>query len=77
MGTVIQYAQRGSEARHQRWGAHGKLIASDIKEHIATIRTMAQQAQLSETCLERMHKAPCGQTLGTSPLFSGTGSLGS
>lgn len=36
---------------------NGKLIASDIQEHIATIRTMAQQEQLSETCLDRIAKA--------------------
>jgi len=36
---------------------NGKLIASDIQEHIATIHTMAQQEQLSETCLERIAKA--------------------
>ena len=36
---------------------NGKLIASEIQEHIATIRTMAQQEQLSETCLERSAKA--------------------
>ena len=36
---------------------NGKLIASDIQEHIATIRTMAQQEQLSATCLERIAKA--------------------
>ena len=36
---------------------NGKLIASDLQEHIATIRTMAPQAQLSETCLERIAKA--------------------
>lgn len=34
-----------------------KLIASDIQEHIATLRTMAQQEQFSETCLERIAKA--------------------
>ena len=36
---------------------NGKLIASDIQEHIATIRTIAQQEQLSATCLERIAKA--------------------
>jgi hypothetical protein len=36
---------------------NGKLIASDLQEHIATIRTMAPQAQLTETCLERIAKA--------------------
>ena len=36
---------------------NGKLIASDIQEHIATIRTMAEQEQLSETCLERSAQA--------------------
>jgi len=37
---------------------NGKLIASVIQEHIATLRTMAQQAQCSETCLERCFSAP-------------------
>ena len=36
---------------------NGKLIASDIEEHITTIRTIAQQEQLSATCLERIAKA--------------------
>jgi hypothetical protein len=36
---------------------HGKLIASDIQAHIATIRAIAQQEQLSETCLDRIAKA--------------------
>ena len=36
---------------------NGKLIASDIQERIATIRTIAQQEQLSQTCLERIAKA--------------------
>jgi len=36
---------------------NGKLIASDLQEHIATIRTMAPHAQLTETCLERIAKA--------------------
>ena len=36
---------------------NGKLIGSDIQEHIATIRTIAQQEQLSATCLERIAKA--------------------
>src|SRR5215467_13899675 len=36
---------------------NGKLIASEIQEHIAAIRTMAQQEQLSATCLERIAKA--------------------
>jgi len=36
---------------------NGKLIASDLQEHIATICTMAPQAQLTETCLERIAKA--------------------
>jgi len=36
---------------------HGKLIAGDIHTHIDTIRTMAHQAHLSETCLERIAKA--------------------
>jgi hypothetical protein len=36
---------------------NGKLIASDSQRHIDTIRTMAQQEHLSETCLERMAKA--------------------
>lgn len=36
---------------------NGKLIAGDIQPHIDTIRTIAQQAGLSETCLERIAKA--------------------
>ena len=36
---------------------NGKLIAGDIQHHIDTIRTIAQQAHLSETCLERIEKA--------------------
>ena len=36
---------------------NGTLIASDIQEHIATIRTIAQQEQLSATCLERIAQA--------------------
>jgi hypothetical protein len=36
---------------------NGKLIAGDIQQHIVTIRTIAHQAGLSETCLERIAKA--------------------
>ena len=36
---------------------NGKLIAGDIQRHIDTIRTIAQQANLSETCLKRLEKA--------------------
>ena len=36
---------------------NGKLIAGDIQEQIDTIRTIAQQEHLSETCLERIAKA--------------------
>src|SRR5215471_788757 len=36
---------------------NGKLIAGDIRAHIDTIRTIAQQEQLSETCLGRIEKA--------------------
>jgi hypothetical protein len=36
---------------------NGKLIAGDIQTHIDTIRTIAQQEGLSETCLERIEKA--------------------
>src|SRR5467141_1772131 len=35
---------------------NGKLIAGDIQCHIDTIRTIAQQEGLSETCLERLDK---------------------
>ena len=35
----------------------GTLIASDIQEHRATLRTLAQQAQLSATCLDRRANA--------------------
>jgi len=36
---------------------NGKLIAGDIRAHIDTIRTIAQQEHLSETCLGRLEKA--------------------
>ena len=36
---------------------NGKLIAGDIQQHIDTIRTIAQQEGLSETCLDRIAKA--------------------
>jgi hypothetical protein len=36
---------------------NGKLIASDIQDHIATIRSIAQQEGLSQACLERIEKA--------------------
>jgi Family of unknown function (DUF6399) len=36
---------------------NGKLIAGDIQQHIDTIRTIAHQEGLSETCLERIEKA--------------------
>jgi len=36
---------------------NGKLIASDIQEQIDTLRTIAQQEALSNTCLERISKA--------------------
>ena len=36
---------------------HGKRIAGDIPQHIDTIRTIAQQEPLSETCLERLETA--------------------
>ena len=36
---------------------NGKLMAGDIQQHIDTIRTIAQQEGLSETCLERIEKA--------------------
>jgi hypothetical protein len=36
---------------------NGTLIAGDIQQHIDTIRTIAQQAHLSETCLGRIEKA--------------------
>jgi len=36
---------------------NGKLIAGDIQQHIDTIRTIAHQEHLSETCLERIAKA--------------------
>ena len=36
---------------------NGKLIAGDIQQHIDTIRTIAQQEPLSETCMERLEKA--------------------
>src|SRR5262249_56576419 len=36
---------------------NGKLIAGDIQQHIDTIRTIAQQAGLSKSCLDRIAKA--------------------
>ena len=36
---------------------NGKLIAGDIQQHIDTIRTIAQQEHLSETCLDRLEQA--------------------
>ena len=36
---------------------NGQRIAGDIQQHIDTIRTIAQQEHLSETCLERIEKA--------------------
>jgi hypothetical protein len=36
---------------------NGKLIASDIQQQIDTIRTVAQQEGLSQTCLNRIDKA--------------------
>ena len=39
---------------------NGQLIAGDIQRHIDTIRTIAQQEHLSDTCLERLEKAERG-----------------
>src|SRR6266446_5732785 len=36
---------------------NGTLIAGDIQQHIDTIRTIAQQENLSQTCLDRIEKA--------------------
>ena len=36
---------------------NGKLIAGDIQQHMDTIRTIARQEGLSETCLGRIEKA--------------------
>src|SRR5262249_27992252 len=36
---------------------NGQLIAADIQGHIAQIRTIAQHAGLSQTCMERIEKA--------------------
>ena len=36
---------------------NGRLIAADIQGHIDTIRTIAQQEGLSQSCLERIEKA--------------------
>ena len=36
---------------------HGKLIAGDIHAQLQTIRTIAQQADLSQGCLKRIEKA--------------------
>ena len=39
---------------------NGKLIAGDIQAQIDTIRTIAQQENLSEACLDRIEKAERG-----------------
>ena len=39
---------------------NGKLIAADIHKQIDTVRTVAQHAGLSQTCLERIEKAERG-----------------
>jgi hypothetical protein len=54
---------------------NGQLIVSDISGHLDQMRTVAQQAGLSQSCVERMHKTPCGRTrrgdrLGPSPQLS-------
>ena len=36
---------------------NGQLIAADIQGHIEQIRTVAQQEELSQSCLERIEKA--------------------
>jgi hypothetical protein len=36
---------------------NGTLMAGDIQQHIDTIRTIAQQAGLSQTCLDRIEQA--------------------
>ena len=36
---------------------NGTRIAGDIQRHLDTIRTMAQQEHLSETCMERIEQA--------------------
>jgi hypothetical protein len=36
---------------------NGQLIAADIQEHLAQIRTVAQHEGLSQSCLERIEKA--------------------
>ena len=36
---------------------HGQLMAGDIQQHLDTIRTLAQHAHLSETCMDRLEKA--------------------
>jgi hypothetical protein len=36
---------------------NGQLIAADLQEHIAQIRTVAQHEGLSQSCLERIEKA--------------------
>jgi uncharacterized protein DUF6399 len=36
---------------------NGQLIAADIQEHIEQIRTVAQQEELSQRCVERIEKA--------------------
>ena len=65
-----RWAARDSHLEHPRIGhayhfvdlergvrRNGKLIVGDIQRHIDTIRTIAQQEHLRETCLERLEKA--------------------
>jgi hypothetical protein len=53
---AIGYAYHGVDVE-RGVRRNGKRIAGDIQRHIDTIRTMAQQEGLSETCLERIAQA--------------------
>jgi hypothetical protein len=52
VGHVYHFVDLERGVRRNR-----KLIVGDIQRHIDTIRTIAQQEHLSETCLERLEKA--------------------
>jgi hypothetical protein len=63
--TVTQRLRAISHASHlvdleRGVRRHGTLMAGDIQRPMATIRTITQQAPLSETCLERSEQAARG-----------------
>src|SRR5262249_11862464 len=61
--TVTQSLRAISHASHfvdveRGVRRHGTLIAGDIPQHMKTIRTITQQAGLSQACLDRIEQAP-------------------